>query len=190
MIQAGPAFVERDAPVESDDVSSGFFHRGQKRGAVGAEINDGHSGFLQLLHHAGDVGEHVAAIVLDAEASHPTVENLDYVGAGAHLIGGVGSRNDNQFAHERVPIGGRVIHHFLGVDVVARASALDHVAGKSEGSTAETDHGQPIAEVLRDQAHGFGDIAEFGGAVGAQVRDVFFAAYGLLDDGTFSGGEV
>ena len=50
--------------------------------------------------------------------------------------------------------------------------------------------GSAIAEMLCDQAHGFGDIAEFGGAVGAQVRDVFFAAHGLLDDGAFAGGEV
>ena len=47
VIETLPAFVERDAPVETDDVGSGFFHRGQKRGAVGAEINDGRAGFLQ-----------------------------------------------------------------------------------------------------------------------------------------------
>src|SRR6202163_3568474 len=40
------------------------------------------------------------------------------------------------------------------------------------------------------QANAFGNIAEVGGAVGAQIRDVFFAANRLLDDGTFARGEV
>jgi hypothetical protein len=72
------------------------------------------------------------------------------------------------------------------VDVIARASTFDHVAGEGEGCAAETDHGQAVAEMLRDQGHSFGDISELGGAVSAQVRDVFLAAHGLLDDRTFS----
>ena len=190
VIEASPAFVERDAPVEADDVRSGLFHRGQERGAVGAEINDGRAGFLQLLHHGGDVGQDVAAIVFHAEASDPAVENLDYVGAGAHLLGGILGGHRDQLAHQCVPVGGRVVHHFLGVDVVARASAFDHVAGEGEGRAAESDDRDAVGEMLRDQRDRFGDVAEIGGAVGAQVGDVFFAAHGLLDDGTFSGGEV
>ena len=190
MIEASPTFVERDAPVESDHVRSGLFHRGKKRGAVGAEVNDRHSGLLQLLHHAGDVGQNVAAIVFHAEASDPAIENLDDVGPGADLISGIGGGHDDQFAHQRVPVVGRVVHHFFGVDVVARASAFDHVAGEGEGSATEADHRQLVAEMLCDQGNSFGDISEFGGAVGAQVRDVFLAADGLLDDWTFSGGEM
>ena len=45
-------------------------------------------------------------------------------------------------------------------------------------------------EMFRDQAHGFGDVAEIGGAVGAELSDVFRGADRLLDDGAFSGGEV
>src|SRR5258708_6470432 len=37
VIEPRPAFVEREAPVESDDVGSGFFHSGKQRSAVGAE---------------------------------------------------------------------------------------------------------------------------------------------------------
>ena len=50
--------------------------------------------------------------------------------------------------------------------------------------------GSRSAKCFATRAHGFGDIAKFGGAVGAQVRDVFLAADGFLDDGTFSGGEM
>ena len=69
------------------------FIAGQKRGAVGAEINDGHAGFLQALHHVGDMRQDIAAIVFDAEAADPAVENLDGVGAGAHLLGGILGRS-------------------------------------------------------------------------------------------------
>ena len=48
MFQVAPAYVQRNAPVEADDFGSGFIHRGQERGAVGAEINDGRAGFLQI----------------------------------------------------------------------------------------------------------------------------------------------
>src|SRR5438270_6045929 len=44
--------------------------------------------------------------------------------------------------------------------------------------------------MLGDQRNGFGNISEFRGSVGAQVRDVFFRAHGLFDDRTFTGGEV
>ena len=46
VIEARPAFVERDAPVEADDVGSGFAHGGQQRGGVDAEINDGDADVL------------------------------------------------------------------------------------------------------------------------------------------------
>jgi carboxymethylenebutenolidase len=190
MTEASPAIVERDTPVEPDHVGSSLFHGGQERGAVGAEINDGRASFLQLPHHAGDVGEHVAAIVFHAEASDPTVENLNHVGAGAHLLGGVGRGDDNQFAHQRLPVGGRVVHHFLGVDVVARASAFDHVAGEGERSATKADHGNAVGKMLCDQAHRFGDIAEIGGTVGAQVRDVLLVTNGLLDDGALARGKM
>ena len=76
------------------------------------------------------------------------------------------------------------------MDVVARAAAFDHVAGESEGRAAEADYRDASGEMLRHQADGFGDIAEFGGAVGPKVRDVFLAANGLLDDRPFARREM
>ena len=98
MVEALPAFVERNAPVESDDVRARFFHGGQQRGAVGAEINDGRSRLLQLLHHAGDMRQDVAAIIFHAQASDPTVENLNHIGPGPHLFRRIFRRDSDQLA--------------------------------------------------------------------------------------------
>ena len=190
MVEIAPALVERDAPVEADDFGSGFVHRRKQRSAVGAEINNGRAGFLQALHENGDVRQDVAAIVFHAEAADPAIENLDDIGAGSHLGSGVLGGDIHQLAHQRIPVGGRVVHHLLGVEIVARAAAFDHVAGESEGRSAETDYGNFAREMFRYQAHGFGDVAEFGGAVGAELSHVFGGADGLLDDRAFSGGKM
>jgi len=96
----------------------------------------------------------------------------------------------DQLVHQLVPDSGRVVHHLLGMDVVAGASAFDDVAGEGEGSSAESDDREAVGEVLRDQAHSFGDVAEIRGAVGTQARYVFLGAYGLLDDRAFTRREV
>ena len=70
------------------------------------------------------------------------------------------------------PCGGLAIHEGLGVDVVARAAALDHVAGEGEGRSAEADDAEAIFEVGDDALDGLGDVAEFRSAVGAQALDV------------------
>jgi len=150
MIEVAPTFVKRDAPIEANDVGSGFIHRGKKRGAVGAKINYGRAGFLEALDESGDVGQDVAAIVFDAEAANPAIENLNDIGSGADLGRGIFGGDIDQLAHQLVPCGGRVVHHFLGVKVVARASAFDHVAGEGEWGSTETDDGKVSGEMLRD----------------------------------------
>src|SRR5579863_3884240 len=70
------------------------------------------------------------------------------------------------------------------------ATTFDHVAGEGEGRAAETDDGNFIGEMFGDKTHGFGDVAEFGGAVGTKLRDVFFGADGLFDNGAFAGGKM
>src|SRR5258708_37931698 len=77
MVEAAPALIERNAPVEADDVGSGLFHPGQKRAAACAKINDWRSGFLQLLHHVGDVRKHIAAVNFPPWAAKPTVAKLN-----------------------------------------------------------------------------------------------------------------
>ena len=85
MVEGAPAPVEWDAPVEANDLGSSFIHGGKERGAVGAEINNRRSSFLQTLDEAGDVRKNVTAIVFHPETSNPAIENLNYIGAGPHL---------------------------------------------------------------------------------------------------------
>ena len=73
---------------------------------------------------------------------------------------------------------------------MAGAAAFDHVAGQGEGRSAEADDRKLFGEMFRDQAHGLGDIAEIGGAVGAELGNVFGSADRLLDHGAFAGGEM
>ena len=190
-----PAGVKRDAPVEANDFGSGLLHRGKKGRAVGAEIDDGHSGLfladlLQAFDEVGHVRQSVAAVVFDAQAAHPAVENLDGVGSGAHLLGGILGGHGDQLLHQFVPGGGLGVHHFFGVDVVAGASAFDHVAGEGEGRAAESDDGKFVAEMLDHELDGFRHVAEIGGAVGAEAGDVFGSADGLFDLWAFAGGEM
>src|SRR5271157_236031 len=44
--EALPSGVERNAPVEANDVGAGFLHRGEKRRAVGSEVDDRRAGLL------------------------------------------------------------------------------------------------------------------------------------------------
>ncbi len=190
MVEIAPTFIERDAPIEADDVGSGFIHRGQQRGAVGAKINYRCAGFLQALDHGCNMRQNVAAIIFNAEAADPAIENLNDVGAGTDLSGRVFGGDVDQLAHQLIPVSGRVVHHFLGVEIVARAAAFDHVAGEGEGSSAETDDGNFSCKMFRNQGDRFGDITKFGSAVGAELGYIFFGADGLLDDRTFSGGKM
>ena len=185
--QASPAFIERNAPVQADDFRSGFSHRRQQRRAVGSEINDRHAGLLQLLYQFGRARQNVTAIVFDAEASHPAIENLNYVRSGSHLLGRVFGDDRDQFRHQFVPCRGDEYIIFLAMNVIARASAFDHVAGQGEGRAAKTNHGQARSEMLAHQANGFGNITQVGGAISAQTSDVFSLPQRLFDHRAFAG---
>src|SRR5690242_2307053 len=98
-----PSVIERDTPVKADDFGSSFAHRGQQRGAVGAKVNDGYSGFLQRLYQFRGARKHVTAVVFDAQASDPAVKNLNGVRARSDLLGGVFGSDRNELAQQLVP---------------------------------------------------------------------------------------
>ena len=146
--------------------------------------------FLQALDELRGRHQRVAAIVLHAQAADPAVEDLQHVGAGAHLLGGVFRQHVHQLADQLVPNFGRVVHQLLHFQVVTRPAALDHVAGQRERRAAEADDRQLGAEMLHHQGDRVGDIAKFGGAIGAQHLHVFGGAHRLLDHRPFAGGEM
>src|SRR5579884_887751 len=57
------------------------------------------------------------------------------------------------------------------MDVVARASAFDHVAGQRERSAAESYDRKPLAKVAGDNLNRFGYVFEFLGTIGLKLRD-------------------
>src|SRR5216683_573525 len=188
--QAAPAFVQRNAPVEPNHLGSGFFHRRKKSGAIRTEINDWRSAALQALHQMGNMREHIATVIVHAQTADPTIEDLNHVRTGAHLLSSVFGDYADQLSHQLIPVRGRVVHHLLGMDIVPRSAAFDHVAGKREWRTAESNHWQAIAKVLGHQSYRFTDISQLGCTISAQMRDVLFGPNRLLDDRTFPRAEV
>ena len=73
------------------------------------------------------------------------------------------------------------------MDVVARAAALDHVAGQGERRAAKADDAEAVTEMGRYLLDGAADVFEGSGAVGAQGADIFRGADGAMDDGAFAG---
>src|SRR5450432_1000437 len=88
-VEAAPGVIHGQTPVDADYVRTGFLHGGQQRGCVGAKINYGDAGLFERVDKFGGSGLHIAAIVLDAETTNPTIEHLNNVGSSAHLFGRV-----------------------------------------------------------------------------------------------------
>ena len=78
------------------------------------------------------------------------------------------------------------IHEFLGLDVIARAAAFNHVAGEGEGRAAESDDAERVLEMGDDALDGVGNVGQLGGAVGDERIDGFGIAERLVDDGAFA----
>src|SRR6476646_7744033 len=112
------------------------------------EVDDRNAGFLQTRHQVCGERQNILTIVLNAEAAYPAIKDLQSVSAGGDLVRGVTGQDVHQFAHEHFPGCRLVVHHFLGMDIVPRTSAFNHVTGQSEGSPAKTYHGQFGPKVL------------------------------------------
>ena len=132
------------------------------------------------------MGQNVVPVILYAEASYPAIEDLNGVCACLNLISRIGRSHGYQLLHQRVPVFRAVVHHLLCMNVIARASALNHVAGQGKRSSTESDHRHAIAKVLGYEGNGFGNVSQFRRAVGSQSLDVFLRAHRLFDHRTFS----
>ena len=120
-----PAPVERDPPVEPDHVAARVAHLLEQRRRAGAEVD----------RRAVDRGEdarrvrlHELLVVLRRERSDPRVEELDHVGARAHLRPDVAGEGVRELLHQRVPRRRLGVHHPLDVQELAARLALDQVA--------------------------------------------------------------
>ena len=89
VVEGAPGLVERGAPVEAEDIGAGVAHGGQERCGVHAEVDDGDAEGADAGDEVGGGGEDVLAIVGGGERADPGVEDLNDVGAGGDLLGGV-----------------------------------------------------------------------------------------------------
>ena len=118
------------------------------------------------------------------EGPDPRVEELDHVGAGAHLGGDVGRERLRQLREEGVPGLGVGEHQRLRPRQLAARPALDEVPGDRERPAAEADHRALRVELGAHEPHGLEDRAERLLRVGhAEPRDVGGAPDRPLDDG-------
>jgi hypothetical protein len=191
-----PALIEWDAPVEAEDVGPGLGHGGKHGGCVDAKVDDGDAEGFDALHELGGGGEAVLAVVGDGERADPGVEDLDAVGAGFYLLLRVGDEDRIELLHQQRPCAVVCVHHLLGFDVVARAAALDHVAGEGEGCAAEADDAKAVAiragcgEVRGDLFDRLRNVEEVLDTIGAEGLDVLERANGSVDLWTFAGYEL
>src|SRR5437879_3388614 len=84
---AGPCGIERNAPVDADDVATSRGEVLQERGSAGAEVNERNVRGARERQRLAAVRLHVGAIVVGREASDPAVEELQRLRPGARLRG-------------------------------------------------------------------------------------------------------
>ena len=107
-------------------------------GIAGREIDHRHT-----RDDAGDdlldVRQDVSAIIVDAQAADPGIEQLDRLSAGGDLGVQVPRDGAGKPLHQRLPGTGVAIHQRLGVQVIAAGSPFDRVAGQRKRCSGKTD---------------------------------------------------
>ena len=133
-----PGFVQPHTPVDADHAAAALGQQRQQRRIARGEIDHRHAGRDpgdDLL----DVRQHVAAIVVRAQATDPRVEQLDALRPGGDLGVQVARDRAGQPLHQFAPGAAVAVHQRLGVQVVAAGSAFDHVAGQRERRAGKPD---------------------------------------------------
>ena len=100
VVEVAPGLVERDSPVESEDVGAGLAHGGEQAGGVDSEVDDGNAEGLHFADEDFRRGQDEVAIVGDAERSGPAVEDLDDVGSGGDLLRGIFAEDDDELVEQ------------------------------------------------------------------------------------------
>ncbi len=103
VVETAPCRVERNAPVEAEDVGSGLAHRGEQAGGVDSEVNYGHTHCLHFADEGLRGGQDEVAVVLDAQRARPAVKDLDGVGSGLDLLGGEITQDKGELVEQHAP---------------------------------------------------------------------------------------
>ena len=110
--------------------------------------------------------------------------------AGAGLFDQVVGDGGGEDVHEPVEGGGFCAHEAAGAEEVARAVALDGVAGEGEGGAGEADERDAALEAAEGLAHGLDGVAEgLAGGAGAQAVEIGGGLDRVVEHGAFAADE-
>ena len=149
-----PGAVDRDPPVDADDVAAGFGHLLQEVRRPGAEVDRRH---VHRGQHLRGVGRDELAVVVDRERADPRVEELDHVGPGLDAAVEVERERGSELLHQGVPDLRLPVHAGLRQLELTGRLALDQVAGDRERAAGEADHRLLGRERLAHEPHGLED---------------------------------
>ncbi len=137
---------------------------------------------LQRVHHLGHVTQGKLAERGRAQQAAPGVEHHQRLRAGGGLGDQVGGDGLRQRIQQSVGQGRLVPAHGLERGEIARAMALDHVAGQRPRAAREADQRHAAMQFAADQAYGVHHIAQLAFHVGhAELVDVGLAAYRVCE---------
>jgi hypothetical protein len=131
----------------------------------------------------------VRPVVGLGQGAGPRVEELDRADPGVDLGTQEGERDVGQPVQQRVPQVGFGVHHRLGLEVGARRSALDEIAGQRERRPGETDQ-RGAAELADEQLDRVGDEADVVRGDRPQPRQVGGGPHRRLDHRSGAGHDV
>ena len=103
---AGGGDVQRQPPVDPDDVGAGLAHGAQQLAGADPEVDARQAGVGQPLQHAGGVREHQLAVVALRERAGPGVEELHGVDAGVDLRAQERQRRVGEVEHSACQVSG------------------------------------------------------------------------------------
>ena len=159
----------------------------KQAGGFDAKVDHRHAHLLHGTDQPLRGLEGVLAIVGQAQRTHPTVKNLDHVGAGIDLKPAILFEHHDNLVQQHPPGVGVGVHHLLGVDIVFRSAPLDHVAGQGVGRAAEANDAHAVAEVRGHLLDGAGDVRQIGGTVGAEGAHVLGGADRMVNHRSLAG---
>ncbi len=179
---AAPRLIERNAPVDADDIPTGAGEILQEGRRARAEVNDRNAPFGGERQRLPAVGQDEAAVVLRRQAAHPAVEQLQRLRARARLRGEIAADQLGEFAEQQVPGVGGLVHQRFGPGEGPRGSALDRVAGERERRSGEPDQRGVGGERGAREAHRLEHRTEVRFRVdGGKLLDVRLPAHRLGD---------
>ena len=170
MAHRAPSLVQRLPPVQPNHVGACLSHLAQQPRRLHAKVDHRHAHRLHRAHQPLGRIKRVFAIIGQARANPPSCRRSGSRPRPPAPVDGSTPSAPSPSCPAACATQRVAVHHLLGVDVVLRSAALDHVAGQRVRRAAKADNPQPVAEVRRHLLDGPRHVSQVVGAIGAQRR--------------------